>query len=75
MSVQPWEPRLARLEGSFEQIDRRLGDLASSVDTRFAQVDTRLAALEKKVDGLGWKLVTLIVGTWITTMLAVLFHH
>jgi hypothetical protein len=38
MSAQPWEHRLARLEGSFEQIDRRLGDLTSHMDARFTQM-------------------------------------
>lgn len=71
MSAQPWEPRLARLEGSYEQIDRRLSDLASHMDARFAQVDARFA----QVDNGLWRLTALVVGTWATTILTILFHH
>jgi tetrahydromethanopterin S-methyltransferase subunit G len=48
MSVHPWEPRLARLEGSFDQIDKRLGDLAANIDARFAQVDARFAQVDAR---------------------------
>ena len=100
MSAQPWEPRLARLEGAYEQIDRRLGDLASHVDAgfaqmesrfaqvdarldarfgqidaRFGQVDGRIGALERKVDTAQWRFTALVVGTWATTILTILFHH
>lgn len=87
---------MARLEGSYEQIDRRLGDLAAHLEARFAQVDGRFAqvdarfaqvdgrfdqmdgrigALERKVDSVQWRLTALIVGTWATTMLTILFHR
>jgi hypothetical protein len=93
MSAQPLEIRIAHLEGTYEQIDKRLGDLTAmingrladvdgrfvQIDGRFAQVDARLDALNNKFDdrigGLQWRMTSLIVGTWITTILAVLLRH
>jgi hypothetical protein len=82
MSAQPFEIRMARLEGTYEQIDKRLGDLTTTingrfeqVDSRFAQVDLRFDGVDRKIDGLQWRMTSLIVGTWITTMLALLLRH
>jgi hypothetical protein len=75
MSAQPLEVRMVHLEGAYEQIDKRLGDLTATVNGRFAQVDARLDGLDRKVDGLQWRMTSLIVGTWITTILAVLLHR
>ena len=51
MATEPAEARLARLEGGYEQIDRRLGSL-----------DERLGRLEVKVDALGQRLDAKIDG-------------
>jgi hypothetical protein len=89
MSGQPLEVQMAHLEGGYEQLDKRLGDLASSIDSRFAQVDSRFAQMdsrfgqvELRLDGLGrrldgfqWRMTSLIVVTWVTTMLAILLKH
>jgi hypothetical protein len=89
MSGQPLEVQMAHLEGGYEQLDKRLGDLASSMDSRFAQIDARFAQVdsrfgqvELRLDGLGrrldgfqWRMTSLIVVTWITTMLAILLKH
>lgn len=87
---------MAHLEEGYEQLDKRLGDLATSIDSRFAQVDSRFAQIdarlgqvdgrfgqvELRLDGLGrrlngfqWRMMSLIVVTWITTMLAILLKH
>ncbi|MBV9332878.1 MAG: hypothetical protein JO146_02640 [Candidatus Eremiobacteraeota bacterium] len=65
------EGRIARLEGAYEQIsdrlngiDARLTGLEHTIDTRFAQVDQRFT----------W-LTGVVIGTWITTILTILFHH
>jgi hypothetical protein len=89
MSAQPLDVRMAHLEGVYEQLDKRLGDLTTTMDGRFAQMDSRFAqmdsrfgqvetrfdSLAQKVDGLQWRLTSLIVVTWITTILAVLLRH
>jgi hypothetical protein len=82
MSARPLEIRIAHLEGVYEQLDKRLGDLTATMDGRFAQMDsrfgqieTRLDSLGQKVDGLQWRFTSLIVVTWVTTILAVLLRH
>ncbi|MGB6522238.1 MAG: hypothetical protein WBE83_10735 [Candidatus Cybelea sp.] len=89
MSAQPIEIAMAHLEGANEQLDKRLGELNSTIESRFAQVDGRFSQIDgrfsqidgriddlgKKVDGLRWRMTSLIVVTWITTILAVLIKH
>ncbi len=59
------------INGRFEQVDSRF----AQVDSRFAQVDARFNGVDRKIDGLQWRMTSLIVGTWITTILAVILHH
>ncbi len=47
MTAQPWDPRLARLEGAYEQVDRRL----TAIDARLETLDRKIDALEAKVTG------------------------
>jgi hypothetical protein len=75
MSAQHLDIRMAHLEGGYEQLDKRLGDLTATVDSRFGQVERRLDSLGQKVDALQWRLTSLIVVTWITTVLAVVLRH
>jgi hypothetical protein len=82
MSAQPLEIHMAHLEGAYEQLDKRLGDLSATIDARFAQVDARFAqvdarfdGVDRKIDGLQWRMTSLIVGTWITTILAIILRH
>jgi hypothetical protein len=96
MTSGPLDVRMAHLEGAFEQLDKRIGDLIVSVDARFAQVDARFAqvdarfaqvdtrfahlearmdALAQKFDSLQWRMTSLILVTWVTTMLAIFFKH
>ncbi len=75
MSAQPFEIRMAHLEGAYEQLDKRLGDLTATIDSRFAQVDVRFDGVDRKIDSLQWRMTSLIVGTWITTILAVILRH
>jgi hypothetical protein len=85
VNAQPWEARMAHLEGAFIQVgerlnsmdrrldsvDRRLESVEQTMNSRFAQVDVRFALIDQRFN---W-VIGLIVGTWITTMLAILFHH
>jgi predicted nuclease with TOPRIM domain len=88
----PVDERMARLEGSYEQIRDRLnsidGRLASidarfvqmdgrfaQVDGRFAQIDGRFAALEAKIDSRFSWLLGIVVTSWVTTILTILFHR
>jgi flagellar capping protein FliD len=75
MSSQPLESRVSRLEGAYEQVDRRL----DSLDRRFEALDRKLddfrAEVERRFDGLNWRMTSLILGTWVTVMLAIFFHR
>jgi hypothetical protein len=68
---QQMEVRLARLEGAYEQIDRRLVDLRQDLDRSFAGIEQRFAAVDQK---LTW-IIGLIVATSTTTILTIVFHH
>jgi tetrahydromethanopterin S-methyltransferase subunit G len=61
------ESLIARLEGAFTQVDKRL----DSIDRRLDSIDRRLDGFDQRFN---W-VIGIIIGTWITTILAVLFHH
>jgi len=60
MSASALDARMSRVEGTLEQIGKRL----DSIDRRLDGFDQRF----------NW-VIGIILGTWITTMLAVIFHH
>lgn len=86
MSAQPFEIRMAHLEGAYEQISERLGGidgrltaLDQKIDSRFdtldKKIESRFDTLDRKIDTSQWRLVSLVVGIWITLMLAIFLHH
>lgn len=66
---------MAHLEGAYEQLSERFADMTSAMKARFGQVDSRLDQIGQKVDGLQWRMTSLIVATWVTTMIAFLLTH
>lgn len=60
MSAQALDSRMSRVEGVLEQADKRLDN-----------IDRRLEGIDQKFS---WVIGT-ILGTWVTTILAILFHH
>ena len=67
MHAHQLEARLAHVEGAFEPANERLGGIErrlDGIDARFNHVDSRF----------NW-LTGIVVGTWATTILTVLFHH
>lgn len=79
MSAQSFEPRMARLEGAYEQVDRRLESIDRRLEALDWKIDGKIDSLRedlgRRIDGLGWRTTSLIVGTWITVMLAIFFHR
>jgi hypothetical protein len=83
------ESRLARLEGAYEQIGSRLSDLRQDVENGLAGLRQDVAALRQDMLALRQEMaqrfnasdqkftwvVGMIVGTWITTILTILFHR
>ena len=58
---------MAHVEGAFGQVNERLGSIERRLDAigaRFNHVDSRF----------NW-LSGIVVGTWATTILTILFHH
>jgi uncharacterized coiled-coil protein SlyX len=78
VSAQALEARLAHLEGAFGQMDRRLETLEhvviegfKRVDTRFDQVEARFSLIDRRFN---W-LIGIVVASWISTIVTVLFHR
>jgi len=71
MTVSSLAVRIAHLEGAYEQvadrlngIDRRLETLDQKMESRFNQVDQKFL----------W-MMGLMVTSWVTIILTILFHH
>ncbi|HEX4013463.1 MAG TPA: hypothetical protein VHX17_06150 [Candidatus Cybelea sp.] len=81
MHAQPLDVRMAHLEGVVQQIGERLNSIdrrLDSIDGRFAQVDARFAQIDLRfaqVDARFNWVIGVVIGTWITTILTILFHH
>lgn len=60
MHAQSLEGRMAHVEGAFDQVTERLG----SIERRLDSIDSRF----------NW-LTGIVVSSWVTTILAILFHH
>jgi tetrahydromethanopterin S-methyltransferase subunit G len=74
MHATPLEVRMAHIEGAFEQINERLGNIDrhfESIDRRFESIDRRFDQIDSRFN---W-VIGIIVGTWMTTILTVLFHR
>jgi hypothetical protein len=85
MSAQPWEARLAHLEGAFLQVDRRLESFERMVSVRFGEVDARFNQIESRFNQMetrfsiidqrfNW-LIGIVVASWLSTVVTVLFHR
>jgi len=75
------EERLSRLEGINEQIRDRLNSIDrrfDAIDRRFDSIDRRFGAIDLRFESIDRRFLWLtgvVVGTWITTILTILFHH
>lgn len=61
--------RLSRLEGGFEQMDKRMADLGAHVDKRLGGMDQRIADLNGRlssVESLQRWAIGLIITSWFT---------
>ncbi len=82
MSAQPLDARLAHLEGAFLQVDRRLDSLERrlesferATDSRFNQIDSRFNQMESRFESRFNWLIGIVVTSWISTIVTVLFHR
>lgn len=78
MHAHPLEARIARVEGAFDQVNERLG----GIERRLDGIDRRLDSTEHltalrfdQIDRRFTWLTGIVIGTWITTVLTILFHR
>ncbi|HEY9085589.1 MAG TPA: hypothetical protein VIN40_06605 [Candidatus Tyrphobacter sp.] len=72
------EARIAHLEGAFDQVGERLNSIDRRINSFEQRVDARFNGLDSRFNGLDTRfnwLIGIVVATWITTILTVLFHH
>ena len=62
------EDRVSRLEGAYEQVDRRLDDLNTRLSDIGNQMDRRFDGMDRRFNSL----VILVAGSWITMMAAII---
>jgi tetrahydromethanopterin S-methyltransferase subunit G len=73
---------VVRIEGAYEQIDRRLGSidnriasLEHTVNERTDRVEQRIDRVEQKLDATFRWVIGIVLVNWITLMLAVLLRR
>ena len=64
MSTQSIDAKMSRLEEAFERVSERLSSMERRFDQRFESIDQRF----------NWVIGT-VLATWITTILAIIFHR
>lgn len=81
MAVNPVEVRLAKLEGSYEQIDRRLGSiedrlgrLETKVDTVAAEFRGEILELRRDVGAVNGRVHTVLYGIIIAVLVPILIR-
>jgi tetrahydromethanopterin S-methyltransferase subunit G len=86
MGADALEIRIARLEGAYEQIDKRLGSVEARMASLERKVDEGFARLRQDltqaIDRVGQKLdatfrwvIGIVLINWITLMLAILLRR
>ena len=64
--MTPQEERMAKIEGIVEQIDKRIASMEMQFLGRFAILESRFDSEMRWVKGL-------IIGSWLTLILAIIF--
>lgn len=74
------EERTAKIEGILEQMDKRLDrvevgiiDLKNEIKSDMGRLETNLRAEISKLDSKFMWLIGIIIGTWVTTILTIIF--
>jgi len=75
VSAQPLDSRVARLEGAYEQVDKRLDSIDRRLETLDRKIDTLRTETMAGFGRVQWQMTSLILGTWITVMLTLFFHR
>ena len=62
------EERISRLEGAYEQVDRRL----DSIDTRLSDLNQSISDLRAETNSRFNTLLTVVIGSWITLVVGII---
>ena len=78
MAVNPFEVRLVRLEGSYEQIDRRLGSIEDRLGRLETKIDTKVDALwselRREIGAVRDRVHTLLYGVIVAILVPILLR-
>ena len=74
MATGPLEVRLARLEGSYEQIDKRLGSIEEQLGRVEVKIDTVAGRLDGKIDALSGRVYALLYGVAVAILVPILIR-
>ena len=75
MPTSPLESRMARLEGAYDQVSRRLMNIDPRFDALDRKIDLLRDTLDKKIDQRFTWTVGIVVTTWLTTIASIYLHH
>ncbi len=62
------QERISRLEGAYEQVDKRLDDMSLSIDRLWTEINSLRNEMNSRFNNL----YILIAGSWITLMAAII---
>ncbi len=62
------EERLSRLEGAYEQVNERLGDLRSEMNERLTKLERGQESLRSDINNLRNTIILAFAGAWVTTV-------
>ena len=62
------EQRVSRLEGAYEQVDRRLSDLNSAIESLRTDMRAEIGELRRDMDRKFTTLLFFVGGSWVTMM-------
>ena len=60
--------RISRLEGAYEQVDRRLDDMSRALDSLREEIGTLRNEMNSRINNI----YVLIFGSWVTIMVAII---
>ena len=66
--VTEQQERVSRLEGAYEQVDKRLDDMNLSIDRLWTEINSLRNEMNSRINNL----YILIAGSWITLMAAII---
>ncbi len=74
MATGPLEVRLARLEGSYEQIDRRLGSIEERLGRVEVKIDAVASELRREITTLSGRMYVLLYGIIVAILVPILIR-